>query len=265
MNPLNLIRENFIAKAAYFANLAPGMSVVNDPQYVRVHCGLPSDTFNVSVLRETAPEAIEPLLESAVDYFTDQQLPMALWVFDSPSYPEISEVLTEYELPEVEVNIGMWADLQNLQLPPADREDFVVKPVTNKNDLHTFAGLIAALFGTSDEAAQIRAYYRRIAPYYGQQRIASQLYLGICKGKAVATGALFVTARTAGIYDIATRADQRGQGFGARMFQALLREAKGRGAGIAVLQASPDGLGIYRRAGFVEAGEVGVFENRHLL
>ncbi len=81
----------------------------------------------------------------------------------------------------------------------------------------------------------------------------------------MATGSLFVGRETIGIYDIMTRADHRRRGLGSAMFGHLLEEAKQFGHRHAVLQASADGAGIYRQAGFLPVGTVHTFENRGLL
>lgn len=264
MNHLGSIRENFIAKAAYFAKLVPGMSVFETAQYARIDCGLPSDTFNVSLLRETLPDAIPALLEPTVGYFSAKHFPMALWVFDSPNYKQIARALAAHDLPQCEINVAMYADLQQLTPRIAKILGFEIRLATTPEELKSFAEVLAGLFEPLDEARQVRKYYETIAPFYKGIDSRLQFYIGAHNQEVVSTGALFFDADSVGIYDIATRADQRGQGFGTLMFHWLVNEAKRQGAKQAVLQASPDGLSIYKRAGFREAGMVGVFENRHL-
>ena len=265
MNHLELIRENFIAKAAYFARLIPGMSAFETAQYARIDCGLPSDTFNVSVLRETSLGIIPALLEPTVGYFSDKKFPMALWVFEPPNYKQIAQELAAHNLPESEINIAMYADLQQLTSDIAEIPGFKIKLVTAPRELRSFADVLAELFEPFDEARQVRKYYEMIEPFYKGFDSQLQFYIGAHNQEVVSTGALFFKVNSVGIFDIATRTDQRGQGFGTSMFHWLVQAAKRQGAKQAVLQASPDGLGIYKRAGFREAGTVGVFENRHLL
>ena len=92
-----------------------------------------------------------------------------------------------------------------------------------------------------------------------------RFYLGIYEGRAVATGTMFVGQETVGIYDIVTLAEYRRRGIGSAMFAHLLQAAQLCQRRYATLQASPDGLGIYKRAGFTAVGNVHVFENRALL
>lgn len=68
-----------------------------------------------------------------------------------------------------------------------------------------------------------------------------------------------------GIYDIATKEEMRGRGFGSTMFNFLLQEAQKLKNMYCVLQASPDGINIYKRSGFQAIGKMTVLENRHLI
>ncbi|NOK57971.1 MAG: hypothetical protein GFH27_549287n275 [Chloroflexi bacterium AL-W] len=48
----SLTRQNFIAKAAFVAQQYTSMQVADFGSFLRIDCGLPSNTFNVVVLRD---------------------------------------------------------------------------------------------------------------------------------------------------------------------------------------------------------------------
>ena len=77
-----------------------------------------------------------------------------------------------------------------------------------------------------------------------------KLYLGFYKDEVVSVGSLVCTLDSIGIYDIATKEEMRGKGFGSTMFHYLLQEAKELNVAQCVLQASPDGVNIYKRLVF---------------
>jgi len=261
MQHLDLIRHNFIAKASHFARLIPGMSIEETAELVRIDSGLPSDTFNAAVIKKPDFTSIQAVL----NYYQNKNFPAAVWVWASPESDQIEQQLIDLQLVCNETNIGMWADVQHISTAPLQVADFTIQLVTTAEDLHAYADVLARLFEPSDEANQIRVYYKSIYPYYQSNIDAMQFYIGIHQERVVATGTLYKESDTVGIYDIATSASERGKGFGSKMFQYLLQMAKNQGAMKAVLQASPDGLGIYKKAGFNQARAVKVFENRHLL
>jgi ribosomal protein S18 acetylase RimI-like enzyme len=71
---------------------------------------------------------------------------------------------------------------------------------------------------------------------------------------AVATAEATLAGGAVGLYNIATLAARRRRGFGRALTLAPLLDARAEGYGLGVLQASSDGAGVYRRAGFRETG-----------
>jgi GNAT superfamily N-acetyltransferase len=74
-----------------------------------------------------------------------------------------------------------------------------------------------------------------------------------------ASGMLFTSGDTAGIYNISTLPEHRRRGLAMRMMRDLIRRAAGLGAGRAVLLATPFGRPLYLRCGFRDEGTVKIF------
>jgi GNAT superfamily N-acetyltransferase len=253
-----LVRRNFIAKATYFARLLRGMHVADTEAYIVVDCGLPSDTFNVIIPKNTDLASLADLFENTVSKFSRKQFPVAFWCWGELFTPELALFLHYYELVSDETNVTMWLNLRTRLINPTNNTPLLIRSVQSPDDYGQFADVIAELFGDSPEADQIRHYYQLISRTHLPNK-PMHFYLGEYKGTIVTTGMLFLDGESAGIYDIATRPDWRGHGFGSHMFDYLLAEAHRQRAWQVVLQASTDGLGIYKRAGFVEVGTVQVF------
>ncbi|MCK8490268.1 GNAT family N-acetyltransferase [Spirosoma sp. RP8] len=257
-----LVRRNFIAKAAYFAQHLPGTNVVDTNAYTIVDCGLPSDTFNVIVPKTTDLIALTDLFENGVSEFTRKRFPMSLWCWEELYTAELAILIHHYELTGDETNVAMWLNLRTRSIKQPCPSDLLIRPVQAPADYDQFAYVLADLFGDSPEADQIRLHYQQVSQLHLPDQ-PIQLYIGEYNGQVVATGTLFVTDESAGIYDIATRPAWRKRGFGSRMFERLLWEANQQSASQVVLQASADGLTIYKHAGFSEVGTVQVWGNQH--
>jgi GNAT superfamily N-acetyltransferase len=84
--------------------------------------------------------------------------------------------------------------------------------------------------------------------------------VGELEGRVVTTGGLIVEdAQTARVRRMSVAADLRGRGFGARMLEALIEEARARGFRRAVLLTGEDwhsAIRLYERAGFTRTGTV---------
>ncbi len=89
---------------------------------------------------------------------------------------------------------------------------------------------------------------------------ASVQYFWILKGdQPVCTSVLSLDDGVAGLYAIATVADERGKGLGAFATAEPLRVARALGFRVGVLQATQAGLPVYRRLGFRDFGELPLY------
>jgi GNAT superfamily N-acetyltransferase len=86
-----------------------------------------------------------------------------------------------------------------------------------------------------------------------------RLYAGVVDGAVVATSMLVATGSIAGIYWVATRAEQRGRGYGEALTWAAVAGGGESGCRVACLQASKAGFPVYARMGFAH-----VFDYEHL-
>lgn len=257
------VRKNFEEQASYFAKSMPKMIVADHGNFLSVDCGLPSDTFNVIVVRDLFDTA--RLLNEGVGYFMAKRFPMAIWYWEEDIDKSNMDVLIAYGLTHSETHVSMYADLTVAQAKVSEPEGLIINYASSPGEIRQYGTVIASLFGDSAEGRNIATYFNLLSEYPMSSYPAMRQYLGTYHDQVVATGALFIGREAAGIYDIATRAEYRHRGIGSAMFAYLLNEARSYQHRYAVLQASADGIGIYLKAGFTPIGDVHTFENRALL
>jgi GNAT superfamily N-acetyltransferase len=73
-------------------------------------------------------------------------------------------------------------------------------------------------------------------------------------GRVLSVGMTFEQDDTAGVYLVATHPDARRRGLGARVMEGLHAGALARGRAAAVLQSTPEGVGMYQRLGYRSLG-----------
>jgi ribosomal protein S18 acetylase RimI-like enzyme len=253
------VRENFAEKVSYVARRVDGMMLDEQEDYLMVDCGVPSDTFNVIVVKGTS---LSPRVLASIEHFTSKDVPFALWYWQNAIDAANRVVLMQYGLRHAETHTAMAADLSQVQLSSRHLDGLEIRQVATPNELQQFGKVISDLFGDSREGREVAVHFQQLSAYPLSTFPAMRYYLGIFHGTVVATGTLFVGSQTAGIYDIVTHDQYRQRGIGTTMFQHLLKEAITTNRRYAVLQASKDGLGIYTRAGFQAVGNVLTFERK---
>jgi GNAT superfamily N-acetyltransferase len=87
-------------------------------------------------------------------------------------------------------------------------------------------------------------------------------YLGTLDGVPVATSALCVGETIAGVYHVVTAPDARGRGVGAAITAAAMEDAKAAGRSMITLQASEMAVSVYRSLGFVDCGDLELYDWR---
>lgn len=264
MNYKQLLIDNFTYKTSYIVRQVRGMNVKETKDYIAVDCGLPADTFNIiTLLNNDVTEGIEKIYK-VVSTYNQKKFPMSIWFWDDRHEQTIKNELIKLGLKEAEQNIAMVADLKTIQPTIKMTEGFTIQRASSLGQIKKFGETLANLFGTSEEGIHVQTFYNETASFDLWNSENMKLYLGIFKDEVVSVGSLVCTKDSIGIYDIATKEEMRGQGFGSTMFNYLLQEAKELNVAQCVLQASSDGINIYKKAGFQSVGQMTVFENRHL-
>ncbi|HDR6312478.1 TPA: GNAT family N-acetyltransferase [Bacillus cereus] len=262
MNYKQLLIDNFTYKTSYIARQLHGMNVKETKDYIAVDCGLPADTFNIiTLLNNDLMEGNEKLYK-VVNSYNQKKFPMSVWFWDDR---HIKNELIRLGLKEAEQNIAMVANLNTIHPTINMPKDFNIQKVFSSGQIKNFGEALASLFGTSEEGIHVQAFYNQTATFDLWNSGNMRLYLGLYKDEVVSVGSLVCTKDSIGIYDIATKEEMRGKRFGSTMFHYLLQEAKELNVAQCVLQASPDGINIYKKAGFRSVGQMTVFENRHLI
>lgn len=133
----------------------------------------------------------------------------------------------------------------------------IVTQVKSKEELSKYIEVFISLFEGTPEQYALEDYFNK----FSQKKLGldTQLFIGCIDKVAVTTGLLIKSQDSYGIYDVMTKENFQGKGLGSEMFQFLLNQTNDKEKPV-VLQASDDGKNIYKRFGFIDVGEMVVFE-----
>ncbi|MEU7649193.1 GNAT family N-acetyltransferase [Streptomyces huasconensis] len=249
-----IMSDNMMAKFAAFAERLPDFCVYRLAGIQYVDCGLQSDTFNTVFGWPTDVDDIETVTR----HYREQGNPAAWWL--SGSSPETEEKLQRAGWVHEEYDVGMYLE-HLVPLPGQLSAHSRVEYCDTAERFQDFGRTLSSIFEPENpvEAENVRAIYLLAGEH--REELPGDLIqiVGYADEEPVSVATVYLTGNVAGIFDIATPKHRRNRGFGTEIFQQALRVAHQRGASTCVLQASPDGLNIYRKQGFVPSGSFTVW------
>jgi ribosomal protein S18 acetylase RimI-like enzyme len=252
--------ENFVVHATWAVERSAGMTSRVSERLVIADSGLACDTFNFVCRARLEPGDASDFAAGAVAYFQKRRRPFSWWVGPADRPADLERILEGLGLEPAESELAMALPLRDLPTALPAVPGLEVRRVTGPAELEAFAELSAANWTPPD--SHVITFYRLAAPALLDPDSPQRLYLGYLEGEPVATAEATVAERAAGLYNISTRPSYRGRGIGSMMTWQPLRDALANGCDLAVLQAAPDGVSIYRRLGFRAFGDITEFKPR---
>ena len=227
------------------------------PDLIQVITGLPvallNGVFDAQLTAQTADAAIEAAVARAAPH----NVPMNWFVGPSSRPPELGTYLERHGFAPRSGLPGMAADLMALKEDRSPPTDLVIERVNDVEMLATWARTVWTGTGFPEEG---REAFVELVSSVGIVPDTSRLrYLGYRRGAPVATSAMILQDGVAGIYAVATLPEARRQGLGTALTLAPLRDALDMGYRVGTLQASSMGCSVYRRLGFRQVCEFGVY------
>jgi ribosomal protein S18 acetylase RimI-like enzyme len=249
---------NFFVHAAWVAMRMPGMRAEDGDDLALVDSELPCDTFNFVLRARLPPERTSARVREAIGHFRSVGRPFSWWVGPADRPANLGGILEAEGLGRSESEVAMTANLGELRDAPANPGGLKIRRARTEGELRDFARVNAANWSPPDP--HVLRYFEEAAPLLLGPGSPLSFYVGYLGGEAVAAAELTEGGGVAGLYNVSTLESHRRRGFGAAMTLAPLLDARARGLGIAVLQASADGAGVYARLGFRPFGSIVEFK-----
>ena len=222
----------------------PRLTVDARPDVTAFRSGLPHPLFNGVVGACFAPGTEEVRARETVAAFLEQELPFLWWGSPSTWSQALDRALQEVGMLR-EDSPGMHRDLTRApEVPAVPGLEIALGADAATPDV---ARLMCEGF---EMPGALAGPVRDLLELGGPDRLVSAV--ATLDGEQVGCGSLWITGATAGLYNIATLEPARGRGVGYAVTAALLAEGRARGCTESILHASPLGLPVYRRLGFVE-------------
>jgi ribosomal protein S18 acetylase RimI-like enzyme len=172
------------------------------------------------------------------------------WIYPSGQSPKTRAMLEDAGLRLIEKVPCMAADLNDSASEKQSTNNIKISPVKDRNDLLIWEDISFHGFEMPQRARE--QYGCFVSSFDLDISSPQKLFLAYFDGKPVATSLLFVHNNTAGIYYVSTLPAYRNKGMGLIVTIAAMQAAKESGFKNVILQATPLGVKVYKRAGFKE-------------
>jgi len=240
---------NIIGKLTYLPKCM-NMKVITKEDSILVNTEISCDMFNVACLIDGNAD-----LKSISDSFYN--LPFAWWVGFGNDCERCNQKLKEFGLKNPEIELGMYADISKVSRV-SDCEILRIAQVVDLISLRDFIKVYKKLIPA--DAKSIERFYLSAAPFIFEKQSLLKLFVGYVNQRSVATGALFLHANVAGIWDVTTLSDFRNQGIATNIVRHMLFYAHDvHNYKVGVLTATKSGESVYRKLGFQKIKEFFIF------
>jgi len=239
------IKANLYALFSVFGR-SPSVDFLSRPPLLRWRTLIHHPLFQGVLVTAAAPGDEEQLIRESRDYFDAHGIPFASWWL-SPQldWSPWEQPLRRLGFVPDDDPPGMAVALDAL-VEPAPPDQFSVVRVEDQATLRTWNNTFVMGYELPEEMGEV---FYDLLVHIGLDG-PMQHYIAYHAGTPVATSSLWLAAGVAGIYNVATLPEARGQGFGSAITLAPLRIAQAQGYHAGILQSSEMGFKAYQRLGF---------------
>lgn len=260
-----LLENNFLAKARFLPDLCPSMEVISLANGITyINSTLASDTFNIIAAKSLTEDLKKAQAEQIVAFYTAKTMPLAWWVGPNSARYGVDRILSSVGLEQVETEIGMANYIDNIKVNfnGCEVENFKVKEVRSDKDFESYGYVMASVFEPFDVEAV--KFYKKISQHYKKSQNV-RMFVGHVNDDPAGICFTINAEGIGGIYDIVTNPTYQKRGIGTFMTKLAIEKLKQDKCQIVGMQASVDGMGIYKKLGFESFGEFKVYSNTKML
>jgi ribosomal protein S18 acetylase RimI-like enzyme len=215
--------------------------------FERWHTPISHPWFNGVLASHLSDRDAARLIQDSLAYFKEHGVSAHSWWLDlSAQLDAWQPRLAAFDYKYSHGTPGMAIDLDQLPVSVAHPNTLVIQEI---HDMSTFE-IWSMVFKQGYELpVSVRDTLISMYVSIGLE-LPSRYYLGILDGQPVATSRLFLGAGVAGIYNVATLPEARGQGIGGALTLLPLHQARSMGYRAGILHSSEKGYRLYQRLGF---------------
>ena len=247
--------ESILASVLLSYAQIPGAAHQQDADLLWIRGGRPFASVNHVLRLRMRPDGFEDRVLAVLEAFEPDAFPVTWWVGPTSRPADVAGRLQGLGLREQEEEFGMILDLAEPIDEPVIPPGVSLEPVGDEVALAAMHDVMTAAFDWDADGEEKRRIYESM--YRSTLGVAGagwHHFLLRLEGVPAASSSLRLVGGHAFVTNIGTAPFARGRGLGTAATVATLHLARRLGYPTAVLTASVDGRGLYRRLGFRDYG-----------
>jgi ribosomal protein S18 acetylase RimI-like enzyme len=218
----------------------------DSPSFCLMNSNLKIALFNRILKTNLSTEEIDQKIQETIEYFESKSLPF-VWQVDPQSRPhDLADRLEKAGLVRSD-GTGMAIEIENMVVPQ-EPERFRYERVTSPKQVEEYAKLLPKAYGMPEFGWDFfTGLFTKIGVIEDFQH-----YIGYLDDVPVSTSSILYAVGVAGLYNVATLPEARGNRVGSVMSAVPFADAADRGYKIGILHSSKMGYNVYKRLGFQE-------------
>ena len=237
------IELNHFAALREFAQGDQSELLVN-AEMIRISSGVPYPLLNFVARPRLDRRQLDSRIQSIKQYFAARRVPYLVYLHPSASPQDLGHHLERHGLHHWGTQDGM--ALERLDPRVHTNHDVQVEVARDVETLSQAAEVNAEAYHLPPGAATYMKSVMMTALYDP----AVYIYLARLQGIPAGSLTLVLKAGVAGLYGLGTLPEYRGHGVGTSLMARAIFDASALGFRVAVLQAPPGAVRLYRRLGF---------------
>jgi ribosomal protein S18 acetylase RimI-like enzyme len=226
---------------------APQTEYDYGPGFERWHTLIPHPWFNGVLASFLPADGVHRLIQENLAFFNEHAVSAhSWWLAPSIQHEAWGPHLAAFGYQYSDDPPGMAIDLDRLPVSVPHPVHLVIQEIHDQPAFESWSQVFMRGYGLPDLlGGELLAMYASMG-----LELPSRYYLATLDGQPVGTSRLFLGSGVAGIYNVATLPQARGQGIGGALTLMPLHQARSMGYRAGVLQSSEMGFRLYQRLGF---------------
>lgn len=197
------------------------------------------------------------VIDRTLRVFGDNHMSMTWSVGPAAQPTDLAKHLMDAGLKQADSLVGMSLDIRELNRGKPDNSALELVQIVDLEKLEQGLKVFTQSFNFPDDA--------RGVPYDMYSRLGAigdkgwTHFVALDNGEIVGFCSRLRKDATVAIHNVSVLPHHRGQGIASALVAEALQASRHQGCDLAVLHATPMGLGVYRRMGFVERCEIQAF------